>query len=212
MSLFERKRIPEFPAEHEFETVIVRNDSPRPSGAPKEPAPVLSLSRLLMDNGWQTAIGYSQAWRRGQRTGTYRRAEFFGVYAFGHECGYLVTAIHWRFADKTEEFAWFRDTMALEQTQKACGTPGQWTWQDTRIIRGFSRHRTKVTDVKEFAKVRGSVLPGWFAGIERRFIEQAAKALCGDLEEHTPHAWDTATGTTKSCSGKASKPKETEGI
>jgi len=204
-------RLPEFPGEHEFETVITGNLDPRPDDAPEEPAPVKSLAKALESGGWKTKIGFSRAWRRGQRTGTYRKAEFFGVYAGEHEASpYRVVSVYWRFADKTEEFAWFRDVMALEATERACGTPASWTWQDGRIVHGFTRHRVKVTDIKEFAKVRGSVLPGWFAGIARRFAEQAAKALCGAREEHPAHEWETGGGTLKSCSGKASKPKEVE--
>jgi hypothetical protein len=206
-------RIPEFPAEHEFETVIVSNREPRPLDAPDAPGPVVSLMKLLQSSGWTVNVGYSQAWRKGQRTGTYRKADLFGVYGFDHEsCIYRIAAIYWRFSDKTEEFSWFRDVNGIEQTEKACGTPGSWTWQDGRIINGFTRHRVKVTDIKEFAKVRGSVLPGWFAGIARRFAEQATKALCGDLEEHPSHTWETNTGTAKSCSGKATKPKEIENV
>lgn len=208
--LFARKRLASWP-EGPFETVIVSNREERPTDAPEEPGPVNSLVKTLEAGGWTVRVGFSRAYRRGQRTGTYRKAEFFGVYASEHPASpYRVVSIYWRFADKTEEFSYFADVEALEQTEKACGTPGGWTWQDGRIVLGFNRHRVKVTDIKEFAKVRGSVLPSWFAGIARRFQEQAAKQLCGDLEEHTPHVWETATGNTKSCSGKASKPKETE--
>lgn len=204
-------RFPEFPAEHEFKTVIVPNTAPRPADAPKDPAPLVSLRKTLEAAGWYVAVGYSQAWRRGQRTGTFRRAEFIGLYASEHpDSPYRIVSIYWRFADKTEEYAWFRDTMALEATEKLCGTPGTWAWQDGRIIHGFSRHRVKVSDIKEFARVRGSVVPGWFAGIARRFEEQAAKALCGEPEDHPPHVWQTATGTAKSCSGRATKPKEVD--
>lgn len=207
-----RKRLPEFPAEHEFNTVIHSNRQLPPEDVPKTPSAVTGLCKILEAGGWKWQVGYSRAWRRGQRTGTYRRAEFFGVYGYGHEsCQYRTVSIYWRFMDKTEEYAWFRDTMSLEQTEKACGTPGGWTWQDGRIIHFFTRHRVKVTDTKEFAKLRGSVLPGWFAGIARRFAEQAAKALCGFHEEHAPHLWDTTTGITKNCSGKPTKPKEAEG-
>lgn len=212
-NLFERKRIPEFPAEHEFATVIHSNRELPPADVPETPKPVQALCKTLESGGWKWRVGFSRAWRRGQRTGTYRRAEFFGVYGFGHETSaYRIVSIYWRFADKTEEFSWFRDSMSLEQSEKACGTPGNWTWQDGRIILGFNRHRMKVTDIKEFAKVRGSVLPGWFAGIHRRFMEQAAKALCGVTEEHNGHEWETTTGIMKVCSGKATKPKETEGV
>jgi hypothetical protein len=115
--------------------------------------------------------------------------------------------------DKTETYAWFRDTKALELVETASGEPGTWTWQDGRILNASKRHRVKVTDIKEFAKVRGSVLPGWFDAISKRFAEQAVKALCGDPEEHDgPHGWETTTGIMKMCSGKATKPKETEGV
>ncbi len=215
--LFARKRIPEFPSEGEFRTVIVDNRDPWPADAPKTPKPVLDLAKALNAGGWDTNIGYSRAYRRGQRTGTYRVAEFFGVYGFGHDSSpYRTTNIYWRYADKTEEFEWYRDEKtgegALEQSEKACGTPAGWTWLDGRIIEGFNRHRVKVTDTKEFVKVRGSVLPGWFAGIARRFAEQAAAALCGSLEEHEKHTWETTTGILKMCSGKATKPKETQGV
>lgn len=205
-------RFPEFPGEHEFETVITGNLDPRPADAPEEPGPVTSLAKALEAGGWTVRIGFSRAWRRGQRTGTFRKAEFFGVFAGEHEtAGFRVVSIYWRFADKTEEFAWFRDTAALEATERACGTPAGWTWQDGRIVQGFTRHRVKVTDIKEFARVRGSVLPGWFAGIARRFAEQAAKELCGKAEEHESHGWEKGD-TLKQCSGKAKKQKEVEAV
>ena len=169
-----RIRIPEFPAEHEFRTVIVSNRDPLPPDTPKTPAPVMSLVKKLHAGGWDTMIGFSRAYRKGVKTGTYRIAEHFGVYAYGHDSSpYRITAIHWRFADKEQEFSWFRDTEAIEETVKACGEPAKWTWEDPRIILGFNRHRMKVTDIKEFASVRGSVLPGWFAAVAKRFAEQA---------------------------------------
>lgn len=208
--LFGRKRLPSWP-DGPFETVIVSNRDERPAYAPEVPGPVNSLVKAIQAGGWITEVGYSRAFRRGQRTGTYRVADFYGVYAGAHNTSpYRIVAIYWRFADKTEEFSYFSDVGALEQTEKACGTPGAWTWQDGRIVLGFNRYRVKVTDIKEFVKVRGSVLQGWFAGISRRFAEQAAKQLCGDLVEHDPHTWDTVNGIAKSCSGKASKPKEVE--
>lgn len=206
-----RDRFPEFPAEHEFKTVIVSNQENPPTDMPTCPKPVYTLAATLERSGWCTRVGFSRAWRRGQRTGTFRRAEFFGLYAFGHpDSRHRIVSIYWRFADKAETFAWFRDTMKLELAEKPAGAPGGWTWQDGRIVHGFSRHRVKVTDIQEFAQVRGSVTPGWFDGIARRFAEQAAKALCGKGEDHTPHMWETATGTAKSCSGKATKPKEAD--
>lgn len=210
--MYARKRLPEFPAEHEFGTVIVSNLDPRPDDAPPEPKSVQDLRKNLEAGGWTVKIGFSRAWRKGQRTGTFRKAEFFGVFAGLHEtCPFRIVHVYWRFADKTEEFEWYRDSGTLEQSEKACGAAGTWTWQDGRIIQGFTRHRVKVTDTKEFAAVSGSVLPGWFAGIERRFAEQAAKALCGEAEDHFPaHAWETSTGTMKMCSGKAKKAKESE--
>jgi hypothetical protein len=208
---FDRARIPENPAEHEFETVIVSNLDPRPDDAPPVPAPVASLVKTLEAAGWTVRVGFSRAWRRAPKTGHYRKAEFFGVFAGDHpSCEFRVISVYWRFADKAELFAWYRDVMALELVTKASGEPAGWTWQDGRIVRGFTRHRVKVTDIKEFARVRGSVLPGWFAGIARRFAEQATKALCGALEAHDPHVWETGGGTAKSCSGKATKPKEVE--
>ncbi len=206
-----RKRLPEFPAEHEFKTVIVSNREPKPEDAPDAPRSVHALMKSLEAAGWSVNIGYSRAWRKGQRTGTYRRAEFFGVYGFGHSTSsHRIQAIYWRFVDKTETFGWFRDVMALELLEKPSGEAGTWTWQDGRIVDGIVRHRVKVTDIKEFAMVRGSVLPSWFEGIAKRFAEQATKALCGELVEHEAHAWDTTTGIAKMCSGKASKPKEVE--
>lgn len=206
-----RGRFPENPAEHEFETVIVSNLDPRPADAPPEPGPVKSLVKVLEAGGWNVRVGYSVAWRRAQKTGHFRKAEFFGVYAGEHEhAGYRVVSVYWRFADKEETFAWYRDVGALEPVTKASGEPAGWTWQDGRIVRGFKRHRVKVTDIKEFAAVRGSVTPGWFVAIAERFAAQAAKQLCGDLEEHEPHQWETGGGSLKSCSGKATKPKEVE--
>lgn len=209
---YSRKRLPEFPAQHELTTVIVSNRDPRPEDAPPEPKAVAGLRKILEAGGWTVKVGYSRSWRKGQRTGTYRRAECFGVYAGQHETSpFHTVSLYWRFMDKTEEFEWYRDTFQLEQSEKACGTLGTWTWQDSRIIDGFVRHRVNVTDLKEFAAVRGSVLPGWFAGIDRRFAEQAAKALCGESEDHFPaHTWETSTGTVKMCSGRAQKPKDTE--
>lgn len=209
---FSRKRLPEFPAQHELDTVIVHNGEPIPADAPAEPRAVSGLRKILESGGWTVRVGYSRAWRKGQRTGTYRRAEFFGVFGGLHESApYRTMSVYWRFMDKTEEFEWYRDTLALEQSEKACGTPGGWTWQDSRIIQGFARHRCNITDLKEFASVRGSVLPGWFAGIERRYAEQAAKELCGETEDHfPPHTWETSTGNVKMCSGKAKKIKESE--
>jgi len=207
---FGKKRLVAWP--ERMETVLVSNKEPKPDDAPEIPGPVASLAKTLESAGWVVRIAYSRAYRQGQRTGTYRIADFYGVHASLHEtCRYRIVAVYWRFADKTHEFAWFPDTQKLEETEKPCGTPGGWTWQDGRIIKGFDRHRVKVTDIKQFAAVRGSVVPGWFAGIARRFAEQAAKALCGKPEEHDPHEWTTAMDNLKLCSGKASKPKETEG-
>ncbi len=163
-----RGRFAEFPAQHEFETVIHSNRELPPADVPETPKPVQAFCKALESGGWSWRIGFSRAWRRGQRTGTYRRAEFFGVYGYDHATSpYRIVHIYWRFADKTEEFSWFRDEEtgrgALEQTEKACGTPGAWTWQDGRIVQGFTRHRVKLNDTKEFVKVRVSVLPGWFA-------------------------------------------------
>lgn len=203
-------RKPEFPHSHEFNTVIHSNLEPVPADAPEQPASVKSLVKLLEANGWSVKVSYARAWRKGRNTGTYRRMESFGIYAYGS--ANPIVAIYWRFMDKVELYAWFRDTMALELAEKASSEAGKWTWQDGRILRDSKRHRVKVTDIKEFARVRGSVLPGWFAGIARRFAEQAAKALCGDTEEHEGHEWETTTGIMKICSGKATKPKETEGV
>lgn len=204
-------RFPEFPAQHEFETVIVSNRDEKPSGAPDSPTAVRGLVKLLEAGGWEVRVGYAQAWRRGQRTGTFRRMESFGVFSGNHASNaYRVVAIYWRFADTTETHAWFRDTMALELTEKASGEPGKWTWMDSRIIdANGKRHRTKVTDVKEFAKVRGSVLPSWFEKIAKRFLDQAARELCGEGEEHEPHSWEK-NDALKQCSGKAKKQKEAE--
>jgi hypothetical protein len=208
---FARLRLPEFPAGlGEFDPVIVSNLDPAPADAPPVPGPVKMLEKNLLAGGWtEVHVAFSKAYRPGQKTGTYRVIECFGVHAWGHEDNpYRVVAIYWRFADMTETHAWYRDTMALEQIQKASGEPGGWTWMDPRIVVGAKRHPVKATDLKEFAKVRGSVLPGWFAGIARRIAEQASKALCGESEEHDSHTWETATGITKLCSGKATKPKE----
>lgn len=209
---FSRKRLPEFPAEHEFDTVIVHNQEPRPADAPEVPRSVATLVKTLEAGGWMVRVGYSRAWRKGQRTGTYRKAEFFGVFAGEHEsCPFRTVSVYWRFMDKTEEFEWYRDTLKLEQSTKASNAPGAWTWQDSRIVQGFTRHRCNITDLKEFASVRGSVLPGWFASIERRYAEQAAKELCGDPRDHFPaHMWEKENGTVKLCSGRAKKAKESE--
>jgi hypothetical protein len=203
-------RFPEFPAQHEFSTIIHSNLELPPEDVPETPGPVKSLTKVLEANGWKWRIGYSRAWKKAQRTGTFRRAEFFGVYAYGS--ANPLVSIYWRFMDKDETFSWFRDTMKLEETAPPSGEPAGWTWQDGRILRDSKRHRVKVTDIKEFAKVRGSVLPSWFEKIAKRFAEQAAKALCGSLEEHEPHDWETVKGILKICSGKATKPKETEGV
>lgn len=206
---FARERKASWP--ERMETVLHPNTEPAPADAPAIPGPVSSLGKLLAANGWEVRYGYSRAYRRGQRTGTFRIMDAWGVQAANNaDTPYRVVGYYWRFADKTEEFSWFEDRGLLERTEKACGTPGSWTWSDPRIVQGANRHHVKVTDVKEFAKVRGSVLPGWFAGIARRIAEQAAKALCGDLDEHLSHTWETTTGITKFCSGKATKPKESE--
>jgi hypothetical protein len=209
---FSRKRLPEFPAGPEFNTVILHNREPRPADAPDEPRSIGTIRKALEAGGWTVKTGYSRAWRKGQRTGTYRKAEFFGLFGGLHETSpFRTVSVYWRFMDKTEEFEWYRDVLALEQSEKACGTPGGWTWADSRIVRGFERHRCNITDLKEFASVRGSVLPGWFAGIERRYAEQAAKELCGEPEDHFPaHTWENSSGTVKMCSGKAKKAKESE--
>jgi hypothetical protein len=208
------QRFPEFPAEHEFPTVIVGNTEDRPDDAPEEPKPVRDLRKVLEAGGWEVRIGYARAWRRGQRTGTFRVMESFGVFAANSDSNaYRVVSIYWRFADSAETYGWFRDTMDVELIEKAAGEPGKWTWIDSRIVDAKGkRNRVKVTDVKEFAKVRGSVLPSWFEKIAKRIAEQAAKALCGDHEEHESHTWDTTTGIMKICSGKATKPKETESV
>jgi hypothetical protein len=176
--------------------------------------PVMTMERNIRAGGWaEVRVAFSKAYRPAQKTGTFRVIEAYGVHAWAHaDNAYRIVAIYWRFADKTETFAWYRDTMALEQTEKACGTPGTWTWMDPRVVTGAKRHPVKATDLKEFAAVRGSVLPGWFAGIARRIAEQASKALCGEPEEHDSHTWETATGITKLCSGKATKPKETDSV
>jgi hypothetical protein len=207
--LYTRKRVAAWP-EGKFDTVIVSNLDPVPADVPEQPRSVVSLAAVLESAGWETRIGFARAYRRGQRTGTYRIMESYGVFAGNHDSThYRVVAVYWRFADKTHEFTHYPET-GLEESEKACGTPGNWTWQDSRILDGMKRHRMKVTDVKEFASVRGSVLPGWFAGIARRFAEQAARQLCGDPEEHDPHSWETVNAIMKICSGKATKPKETE--
>lgn len=205
-----KKRLAEWP--ETFETVILSNLQPRPDDAPEEPASVVGLCKTLNAGGWETRVGYARAWRRGQKTGTFRVMESFGVFAGSHpESAYRVVAIYWRFADKTETHAWFADTGEIEMVEKPSGAPGTWTWQDARIVSGIKSHRVKVSDVKEFAAVRGSVLPGWFKAIADRFAEQAAKQLCGKAEAHEPHVWHTVNDIVKSCSGKATKPKETEG-
>ena len=208
---FERKRQPEFPSEREMETVILSNQDPRPADAPEEPRSVAGLVKVLQAGGWTVKVGYSRAWRRGTRTGTFRRAEFFGVFAGLHPSSpFRTVSVYWRFMDKEEEYEWYRDSGELEQSKKAVGQPGGWTWTDSRIVQGFTRHPCSITDLKEFASVRGSVMPAWFAAIEKRFLEQAAKELCGKAELHQPHPWTTTTGNVKSCSGKPKKQKESE--
>ena len=195
--------------ERHFETVVVPNTTPPPPDAPQRPSAVSGLVTALESGGWEVRTGYSRAWRPGVRTGTYRMIEAYGVFAGLHPaCPYHVQAINWRFMDKTGEFGYFADTDRLERLEADCGTPGAWSWMMPAVVLGMQRHPVPVTEVKQFAKVRGSVASGWFAGIARRLAEQASRALCGDTEAHEQHTWQTATGITKLCSGRATKPKE----
>jgi hypothetical protein len=209
-----RKRIPEWaePRQEVERLEMVRSFDPVPQDAPERPRAVLQLAKALEAGGWEVRIGYSRAWKRAQRTGTYRPIETFGIHtAANHPSGYRVLAIYWRFLDTGAERSYFSDSKEFEYTAKASGEPGTWAWLSCRIIRGINRHRCNATDVKEFAKVRGSVTPAWFSAIEERLLAQAAKQLCGKPELHEGHSWAASTGSVYVCSGKAAKVKETVG-
>lgn len=209
-----RKRLPEWPEPRlEVEQLeMVRSFDPVPQDAPEKPRAVLQLARTLEAAGWEVLIGYSRAWRRAQTTGTYRPIETFGIHTCAnHPSGYRPLAIYWRFLDTTAERSYFADTGEFEYTGKASGEPGKWGWLSVRIIQGIKRHRVNATDLKEFARVRGSVTSGWFAAIEERITAQERGKLCGKTVDHERHEWTTPNESVYVCSGKAAKVKEVAG-
>jgi hypothetical protein len=171
--LYAKKRLAAWP-EHDPKPTVTSRD-PRPEDCPAEPKSIKDLAALLNAGGWETRIGYSRAWKRQPTTGTYRPIETFAVWCGEHECGWRAVAVYERFSDGAQAFAYFPDVEDFEEITKPTGKAGTWKWSGVTVFKGFTRHQMDVTDLKEFARVRGSVLPGWFKGIAARKAEQKEK-------------------------------------
>ena len=135
---------------------VVCSFDPPPPDAPPVPRAVRSLVDAAGAGGWSVRVGYSRGFKRGVRTGTYVPVETFGVWAGrGHPSGYRWSAVY----------------------QRATEPAGTWTWSTAVWRAGMLRWpHARMTDLKDFIQVRGSVLPSWFTAIEARVAEQGEKA------------------------------------
>lgn len=139
----------------------VTNREPKPDDAPDVPKSVLALAKLAEAGGWEARIGYSRAVKRGQKTGSYRPIEVFGVWlGGGHPSGWRASALYERFRDAKQEDTHYEDG-SWRRTVEPVGKPGTWSWE-CRLFSVKGRHEVSVTNLKEFMSVRGSVLPSWF--------------------------------------------------
>lgn len=152
---------------------------PRPADAPTDPLAVRKTAARLEAAGWEVRIGYARSWKRQPKTGTYRPIETFSVQAGpGHPSGWRVMAVYERFRDATYARTYYPGTPYTVKETPPSGQPGTWKWASVRITPPngvFPRHAVSITDLKEFASVRGSVLPAWFIGIETREAAKEAK-------------------------------------
>ena len=125
-------------------------------------------------------VGYSRALLRGTENGTYRRVETFGVwFGNGHVSGWRASAMYQRFVDAGEIHRFNGEASIDPDPKTRKGAPGTWSWKRVTVFQGFNRHHVLLSDLKEFVKVRGSVLPSWFESISNREAgkkERAAQA------------------------------------
>jgi hypothetical protein len=153
---------------------------PRPLDAPSEPLAVRKTAAILKAAGWEVRIGYARSWKRQPKTGTYRPIETFSVQAGpGHPSGWRVMAVYERFRDTGAQLTYYPEAKKpWLGTGNWSGQPGTWKWVRVRIVAGngvFPRHAVSITDLKEFASVRGSVLPAWFQAIWEREEDKAER-------------------------------------
>jgi hypothetical protein len=163
-----------WPPQDPAPTVTTRD--PRPAGV-TEPASVVALVKLAEVNGWQCRVGYSRAARRGVKLGTFRDMEAFTVW-FSLDGTHRPFGAYERFVDARECRRWSVGGWDLETP--AAGTPGAWAWRCN--IAGTRFIHVTVSQLKEFIKVRGSVLPSWFDQIIK---EQAVKRAAEKAKART---------------------------
>lgn len=122
------------------------------------PPAMAALVKLGEAHDWECRAVFSRGFVPGRAAGSLEVADMVGVWLYGHGVRARGT--------------WERRPFATTDSARSWTAQSVQIWPSKRAPFPYANH----TDLKELIKLRGAVLPSWYAAIRQRILDRAEAA------------------------------------